>query len=546
MKISGKSVFYSALCILHSALVIGCIPNFGTGGTGERVVPREVTRSIHPFDISEAATTQASTEPTTRPAATTQSVSVPITIERVRQLALQNTLEIRISLIDPTIARQQLNIERARFESLFTTRVNYSKTDQPTASQLTGAQTKDISVSPGVTIPLHTGGSLQFELPFDRFETNNQFSTLNPAYSSDALVTFTQPLLRGFGVDANAAGIRVAFYRYQQAEARTKLEVIRVLAVADRAYWRLYAARQVLDVRKQEYDLATSQFNRARRQAEIGVVAEVDVVRAESGVADKLEAIIIAENDVRDRERELKRLLNEPEIAIDSPTILVPATEPRAVAYELNAPQLVEQAMAGRMELLEQELIIAEQTADIAFARNDLLPLVTLQYTFGINGLGDDFDSSLRMVRDSDFQDHRIGVQVEVPIGNEAARSRLRAALAARMQQLATKEQRVQIIKREVYTVVDQLEASWQRYLAARKRVILAARVVEVEQRQFDQGLRTSTDVLDAQTRLANARSDEIAALTEHQIAQVDIAFATGTLLGAAGVDWQPTPAPPR
>ena len=38
----------------------------------------------------------------------------------------------------------------------------------------------------------------------------------------------------------------------------------------------------------------------------------------------------------------------------------------------------------------------------------------------------------------------------------------------------------------------------------------------------------------------------QIAALTEHQIAQVDLAFATGTLLGASRVQWTATPAPPR
>ena len=38
----------------------------------------------------------------------------------------------------------------------------------------------------------------------------------------------------------------------------------------------------------------------------------------------------------------------------------------------------------------------------------------------------------------------------------------------------------------------------------------------------------------------ANARSAEIRALAEYQIAQVDIAFATGTLLGSAQVRWEP------
>ena len=50
--------------------------------------------------------------------------------------------------------------------------------------------------------------------------------------------------------------------------------------------------------------------------------------------------------------------------------------------------------------------------------------------------------------------------------------------------------------------------------------------------------------MLDAQTKLADAKSSEIAALTEYQIAQVDIAFATGNVLGATRVSWQETAAP--
>ena len=53
-------------------------------------------------------------------------------------------------------------------------------------------------------------------------------------------------------------------------------------------------------------------------------------------------------------------------------------------------------------------------------------------------------------------------------------------------------------------------------------------------------GLGTSTDVLDAQTAFADAQSAEISALAEYQIALVDLAYATGTLLGAAKVQCRP------
>jgi len=139
---------------------------------------------------------------------------------------------------------------------------------------------------------------------------------------------------------------------------------------------------------------------------------------------------------------------------------------------------------------------------------------------------------------------HRLGLRLQVPIGNQSALSRLRQAMLRRLQTLATRDQRDLQIRQEVFNAVDQLEATWQRILAARQRVVLAARVVEAEQRQFNQGLRTSTDVLDAQTRLANAQSSEVQAVAEYQIAQVDIAQATGTVLGASRVTWRPPAAP--
>ena len=45
--------------------------------------------------------------------------------------------------------------------------------------------------------------------------------------------------------------------------------------------------------------------------------------------------------------------------------------------------------------------------------------------------------------------------------------------------------------------------------------------------------------MLDAQTKLADAQASEISALTDYEIAQIDLAFATGTVLGQAKVDWE-------
>jgi outer membrane protein TolC len=510
------------------------------------VVPEQKLRQIDGFTLEPAPPTTRPFEaliPVTQPT-TAPLEKLPLTIEEARQTALTNNLRLRVVLLDPTIAKESINQERARFEALFTTNIDYSVLDTPTASQLNDSGAKNFSAVPGVQIPLMSGGQIDFDLPMNRSEVDNQFSTLNPSYSSDGRVSISQPLFRGFGTDANAQGLRIAFYSAQQTEARTKLEVIRVLADVERVYWRLYAAKRELDVRRQEYELARAQLERARRQVRAGVAAEVEIVRAESGVADTLQNIIDAENRLRDRQRELKRVLNLPNVEMDTPTVIETITEPIAIPYKLDATKLAAQSLSQRMDLLQTELDIAKATANYLAAKNNVLPLVSLQYTYNVNGLGESFEDSFTMVRDKDFEDHRVGLQVQIPIGNEAARSRLRQTLATRVQQLATKDNQILTIKQEVFNAVDQLSANYQKILAARIRVQLAARVLEAEIRQFDQGLRTSTDVLDAQTKLSNAQSAEVSAITEYQISQIDIAQATGTLLGASKVDWNPTAQP--
>ncbi len=529
----------------------GCGRDIGRGGTGELVVARPVLREVESLAPQQFATSQPATVPTTLPTtrdATRPAAEVSLSIFDARQLALQNNLDLRVELFNPAVARENINQEEARFESLFTGTIDYGKTDSPSANQvsqqLSGNQSESVGIRPGLRVPLRTGGSIELALPVSRFESDSPSAILNPAYTSDAAVTLTQPLLRGGGIDVNAQGIRVAFYRYQQAQARTKLSVIGVLSDVDRVYWRLYAAREALRVRVAEYDLAVTQLERARRLVIGGAQAEVEIVRAQSGVADRVEQIITADNLVRDRERELKRILHAPGLDMQSPAAVAIATDPRPIYYQVDADLMIARAMTGRMELLDLELQLARETSDVRVARNDLLPLVSLQYTYNVNGLGGSASDSFAQLRESDFVDHRLGVQLEVPIGNAGSRSRVRQSMLARLQTLATVEQRELTIRQEVLNAIDQLEANWQRILAARQRVIAESRVLEVEIRQFEQGSRTSTEVLEAQTRLANAKLSEISAVSDYQIAQVDIAFATGTVLGASRVLLEPARLP--
>lgn len=469
-----------------------------------------------------------------------------LTLEEARASALRHNLDIQVALVEPAIAAQRVSEEEGAFESAFTLRGLWSETDAPTSSQLASAEAKTQSIEPGVRIPLRTGGTASVSLPVARNETNNEFSTLNPAYTSDLQFSISQPLLRNAGRRAATHGIRIASYNRKISEAQTKLEVIRQLAGVDRAYWRVYAAKRALEVAQQQYELAVEQLSRAERRVKAGAVGEIETIRAQAGVADRLGSILLAQTTLLTQQRELKRIVNTPGLTVDTDVMLTLKTDPDPVEYEFRREELADAAVDNRMEMLELELRLAADAATIAFNKNQALPLFTIDYSYRVNGLGASGQDSFRMLERNKFEDWTLGLNAEVPLGNESANARIRQAILARLQRLNTKEARELAIRQETLDAMDTLEADWQRILAARQAVILNTRALQAEQRQFDVGNSTSTDVLDASARLAEAQLQEIRSLTDYQIAQVDLAFATGTLLGAEKVTWDPAPTPSK
>lgn len=548
-KQKSESVFCHLSSVTSGVILVGftlfslagCEQMPGGEDYYEIKIPPEKLRQIETLDLEKAKVGESDRPDVNEVEAPPEELE--LTLEQCRALAMENNLDLKVQLISPTIAAERVSEEEARFEAAFYSNVNYSKTDIPSVSfldEITGSQADNTRTNLGVQVPLRTGGTVTFNLADSRTKTNAQLLSFNPYYVSGLSASISQPLLRNAGNRTNTYAIRIAEYERQVTDAQTKLEVIRVIAAADRVYWRLYAARKELDVRKKQYELAEIQLGQARRFVNSGERAQVEIIRAEAGVAQQLEAIIIAENNLRDRERGLKRILNKKGLEMQTPTILIPATKPDPIPYELARQLLVDKAIENRMEMLELELKIAEDISTIDYMRNQTLPLVTLDYTYNISGLGETRDDSFDLLFDKRFEDHRLGLQLLIPLGNEVAKSRLRQAFYQRRLRLATRDRRGTLIENEVLNAIDQLEANWQRILASRQNAILAGRLFEAEKRQFELGLRTSTDVLDAQTKFADAQSAEIQALAEYQIALVDLGFATGTLLGAAKVQWEP------
>lgn len=469
--------------------------------------------------------------------------TLELSIEQVRESSLEHNLDLEVDLVEPAILEERVSEEEARFEALFAGSASVERRE-PASTSLTGIDSRSRSAEAGLVLPLRTGGSVAADLSVDGQDV---FGGVAPdTYQTALAFSISQPLLRDAGVAVNTAPITIARLQRRQADARTKLSAIRVVASAERAYWDYYAAVRELSVRFEQLARAELQEQQSRRLAELGVVPSIEVTRARAGVSRRIEDIIVADTRRRIALRNLKRIMNRPDLGMQTPTDVVAGTEPRPLGLTLDTEVLADQAVANRSEMLELELQLAIDAISIDVAENDTLPVFALDYRYSFTGEQTSAAQAFDQLFDRPSTGWRVGAVIEVPLGNQAALSRLRGAVLQRALSLATRQQRAQRIRQEVLDAYDQLQQSWQRILAARQETMLAGETYEAERRQFQAGLRTSTDVLEAADFLADAQVREIRALTGYEIAKIDIAFATGSLLGRGRVRLQPYGLPER
>ena len=229
-------------------------------GLHELGVARQQVREIAPLALEQAEPNEAAPEPNRPPE------RLELSLPQSRALALENNLRIKTVLLGPSIVAARLSAEEAKFEAAFFGGLSADQFSQPTIGtlgEITGSHSESLGGDFGVQVPLTTGGAVTFDASDQWNQSNALGLGSEPYWTSQASISISQPLLRNAGRPIAMYSIRVAAYVRDANEVRTKLEVMNVLAGLDRIYWRLYAARKELDVRRQQYELAQAQLHRA-------------------------------------------------------------------------------------------------------------------------------------------------------------------------------------------------------------------------------------------------------------------------------------------
>jgi len=552
----GGVAFCRGLCLAAGLLLAGCTAIEPMARTAQREALRRADALIAEQLVESAPTplddipVEAKQEVYRRAKAVvtpeSKRASMELGLDAFRKSVLENNLGLKVERFNPATAEERFLAEQGKFEAILT-----GSASQQDAYDGADAKATTQTITPSVEIPNRLGGNLSMGFPYTLRKSDQIVSydflgkpvVEGTTYTAGIDLSAEQPLLRNAGLRANYASINISGLQARQADARMKLAAIRLLALAEQSYWRYYADYENLKIQVNKYEMAQEQLRMARRMVEEGVRTKVEVTRADAGVAREFEAVIQAETTRRISERELKKVMNIPDLPVESTTVFQCASHPSPVGLVFDRQKVLALASDNRMELFENELqqLIADITVDLN--RNLSLPDLRLNFKYSYSGSQPTFNKALETILDREFNAVTLGLFTSIPLeGNISAKARWRESVLSRQQTLAERAELELAIRQEVLDAMDSLEQNWKRIIASRLAVDLAREAYEAEKTQFQYGLRTSTDVLNALSDLSTAESTYVRALTDYQNALVDVAFATGTVLGESGVVWTPLP----
>ncbi len=390
---------------------------------------------------------------------------------------------------------------------------------------------------------------------------NHRRYDLRPFNASSFGITFTQPLLRGFGQSLNSRFIRIAANARAQSDLIFQQQVISTVTAVIRLYWDLASFQADVMVRRQALQRAEKLLADNQAQVEAGTRAPIDVVRARAEVARTRRDLIAAEALVRQQETVLKDYLTRG--AVTDPVlanIRFVLTDPLRVDPEERIPpaaDLAQQAIERRPDLAQARLQIESTRQALRGSKDALRPSLDLVAAVRNNALAGEvnpltspggaphtpdpiliggYGTALAQLLRRNFPDYGIGVQLTIPLRNRVAEADyIRDSLALRQQELRLRQLYKQVHV-EITNALVALEQARAALAAAASERQFQEQALAAEEEKLAVGASTTFLVIQYQRDLAQARAAEVAAQAAYLKARAAVDRASGALLEKYGV----------
>jgi outer membrane protein len=509
----------------------------------------------------------------------------PLGLREAIKLALENNKDIEVSRQTVKSAEFDLQSADGVYEPRLFGQSYYERNTSPNLSIFSSNKTTATGTLANSLnyqgLLRKNGTSYSFALTNQRVTTNNTIAILNPQYNTGLNFSMTQPLRRGRKIDQQRRVIEIAKKNLSLTDTQFRQKTIDVITTVQRAYWDLTFALRNLQVQRDGVRDAKEQLEHNQRLVNEGQLAPIDVIAVETQVAnfelsvyDALETVNRAENILKnliatDRKDTLWGVSIVPTDKVD---LEIPAT---------NLPEALQLALQNRPEIEINEAAKSINEIDRIFYKEQTKSQVDFVASYTTTGLSGSFNNNFKLpftptvcspdpstpacvaaiqaqtaaIRTSaktfsgGFQSNisdillqryptlRFGITFNIPLKNKTAAAQIGKNLVEADKIKTQREQLEQAIQVDVRNALQSLRTSEARLRAAAIARENSQKQYESEQRKLDAGQSDVYKVLERQTALMNARSNELRSQTELNKSVAELQRATGNSLKANNVE---------
>ena len=541
-----------------------------------------------------------------------QDGKLMLSLDDAISLALENNLNINIARFVPWIQQTQLLKAKAggipqfgntqqvvlgsspsvSFDPIVTADFGWQHANIPVNNPFTaGTGTNAVPVvnantafvNLGYTQGFHTGTNLSVVFDTARNTSNEPDLFFNPAITPVMTATLSQPLLNGFGILPNTRYIIEARNNIKVANSQFAQQVIATVTQTSNDYWELVFDRENVKVQEAAVGVSQKLYSDNKKQLEIGTMAPLDVLTAESQLATDQQNLIVAQTTKLQQETVLLNDIAKNLLAKDVAGIeIVPTTAIATpdLVENIQLQDAVQEAWSKRPELFQANLNLKNAGIEVKATQNGLLPVLDafVQYTSqGLNGnqltttqVGNTFiadtgaplvdangniitvggvpaftgvplttttvghgglSDALKNVFQNQFPTYAVGLNLTLPIRNRSAQSDSARAQLDERQQTVQYRQTENTIVINVRNALIALQQDRAQVAAAEKARTLAQQTLDAEQKKYQLGSSTSYNVVLRSRDLTAAQGTALRAQANLAEALVNFNQAMGRTL---------------
>ena len=472
-----------------------------------------------------------------------------VSLDEAIQMALQHSEVIRVltgvsasssgqTIYDTAIATTPIDQAKARFDPVFSANSSFRHNESPflnlLGTNILGAQTGGSDQSAALSDLNQFGGtaSLAATNQFDSEAISGFLTRDIPTLE----MSYTQPILAGFGRPANQAPIVIARLQQEQSYFQFKGGMQELVRGVISAYWSLVQARTELWAREKQVEGLEFAYNQAVAKAVVGLKDLADTSQSKVSYYNFRANLVAAQANVLQREAAVRNLIGLPP---EDGRRIVPSTPPTRDRLEFRWTEIVDTAQSRRPDLIELNLVLMADQQRLVQGRNSAQPTLNAVALHRWNGLsGRAFTGSQLNTPFDNHTDWTMGVTFEVPLSLRQSRAQVRTAELLIAKDRANIQQSLHQIEHALATSLRTIDQNLLQYEAFRETRQAATENLTIQAKEFETGRLQEgfLRVLQAITDWGNSVSQEAQSLTSYNAELASLELQTGTILETHGI----------